>query len=79
MSRYRLSESTRLSSGVAPVWRSWRSEPIRSGTWVQLSQLPSPFSYEQALLLCQQADDRWVAWAPDFGEINLHSSQFQAL
>jgi hypothetical protein len=37
-------------------------------TWVKLWQLPSPFSFEEALLLCPLSHDQWLAWIPDHGE-----------
>jgi hypothetical protein len=40
--------------------------------------LPSPYSFDEALLLCEQDRGRWVAWIPDFGEIILIEGQFEA-
>ncbi|MBW4642723.1 MAG: hypothetical protein KME23_06945 [Goleter apudmare HA4340-LM2] len=37
-------------------------------TWVKLLQLPNPFSFEEALLLCPVSDHEWLAWIPDHGE-----------
>lgn len=45
-------------------------------TWVQLLELPSPFSHDEALLLCQHSEDKWVAWIPNHGEAILHANQF---
>ncbi|MBW4521442.1 MAG: hypothetical protein KME16_17310 [Scytolyngbya sp. HA4215-MV1] len=47
-------------------------------TWVRLRELPSTYSFDEALLLCRAADDRWLAWIPDFGEILLEPGQFYA-
>jgi hypothetical protein len=47
-------------------------------TWVRLRELPSTYSFSEALLLCKAADERWVAWIPDFGEIMLEPGQFYA-
>jgi hypothetical protein len=49
---------------------------IEANTWVKLSQLPSPFSFDEALLLCQVSFDEWLAWIPDYGEIRLNVTQF---
>lgn len=51
-------------------------QEFQPDTWVQLLELPSPFSFDEALLLCQHSDDEWVAWIPDHGEAVLHVSQF---
>lgn len=48
-------------------------------TWVRLLEPPSDFSSDEALLLCQCSDDRWLAWVPDYGEISLHLDQFRAM
>ncbi|ARI83171.1 Genome sequencing data, contig C319 (fragment) [Microcystis aeruginosa PCC 9808] len=40
--------------------------------------LPSPYSFDEALLLCEQDQGRWVAWIPDFGEIILIEGQFES-
>jgi hypothetical protein len=50
------------SSGTA---RSQR----RSGDWVRLRELPSPYSFDEALLLCETEPGNWLAWVPDFGEL----------
>ena len=47
-------------------------------TWVRLRELPSVYSFNEALLLCKATDDHWVAWIPDFGEIMLEPWQFYA-
>lgn len=44
--------------------------------WVKLAVLPSPYSNDEALLLCRQSEDEWVAWIPDHGEVVLHMSEF---
>lgn len=56
-----------------------RSQPAyEPSTWVQLLELPSVFSHDQALLLCQQSAEHWLVWIPDHGEVVLHTSQFYA-
>jgi len=47
--------------------------------WVQLLQLPSSFSFDEALLICQLSKDEWLAWIPEHGEAVLHTRQFCAL
>ncbi|HEY9635720.1 MAG TPA: hypothetical protein V6D14_20110 [Coleofasciculaceae cyanobacterium] len=63
---------------------NWSSKPDLSttklheqaSTWVQLKEPPSPYSHDEALLLCQHSETEWVAWIPEYGEIILHQSQF---
>lgn len=40
-------------------------------TWVELKELPSVYSHNEALLLCQISNHEWLAWAPDHGEFVL--------
>lgn len=62
---------------------SWFSKPensifkqeLQASTWVQLRERPSPYSHDEALLLCQHSDTEWIVWIPDHGEIILHRSQ----
>lgn len=62
----------------------WSIEPylnqsqqsFRDSTWVQLLELPSSFSCDEALLLCHEFGDLWLVWVPGYGETVLHSSQF---
>ncbi len=49
---------------------------FQADTWVRLLELPSTFSYDEALLLCQISEDEWVAWIPGHGEAVLHTRQF---
>lgn len=46
------------------------------GTWVNLRDLVSPLSHDQALLLCEASVEHWVAWVPDHGEALLTRAQF---
>ena len=50
-----------------------------SSTWVKLQQPPSPYSHDEALLLCQHSDNEWIAWVPDYGEVVVHRSQFSEI
>jgi len=52
---------------------------LEANTWVKLLSLPSPYSFDEALLLCQVAVDAWLAWVPDYGEIRLQTSQFYCI
>ena len=51
------------------------TEP-QASTWVSLLEPPSQYSYDEALLLCQQSEDEWLAWVPEHGEVVLHVNQF---
>jgi hypothetical protein len=44
--------------------------------WVTLRDLPSEYSYDQALLICKSDSETWIAWVPDHGEIRLDRGQF---
>nr|WP_199290283.1 hypothetical protein [Leptolyngbya sp. FACHB-36] len=48
---------------------------LTPNTWVKLRHLPSAFSFDEALLLCQQSEHTWLAWVPDYGEILLDLEQ----
>lgn len=45
-------------------------------TWVRLATSLSPFSHNEAMLLCQAAPESWIAWVPDYGEVVLQISEF---
>lgn len=53
-----------------------RSQRRSTTQWVQMIELPDPFSYDQALLLDRYSEDEWIAWVPDYGEVMLHISEF---
>lgn len=61
-------------------WSKESLNPYQSSyqpsTWVHLLELPSPFSYDEALLLCEHSEDEWVVWIPDHGEAVLNVRQF---
>ncbi|HEY9908378.1 MAG TPA: hypothetical protein V6D18_12330 [Thermosynechococcaceae cyanobacterium] len=48
---------------------------LSASTWVKLVEPPTPFSADEALLLCQASETEWVAWIPDYGEILLKIEQ----
>lgn len=66
---------------VQPLWtiRSLNQPQVRANTWVQLVELPSDFSHDEALLLCQLSNDEWVAWIPQHGETVLQRHQFRVI
>jgi len=49
---------------------------FEASTWVPLREPPSPYSHDEALLLCQHSESEWIVWIPDYGEMILHRSQF---
>jgi hypothetical protein len=55
------------------------SEPYAASNWVHLFHPPTEFSFDEALLLCRQDEDSWVAWIPNFGEIILKETEFVPL
>lgn len=54
------------------------SQPI-ANTWVRLVQPPTDFSFDEAWLLCQDEQGRWLAWVPDYGSIVLDSTAIAPL
>lgn len=51
-------------------------QAFKPDSWVKLLELPSSFSFDEALLVCQISEDEWIAWIPDHGEAVLNTSQF---
>jgi hypothetical protein len=47
--------------------------------WVNLRDRLSPYSFDQALLLCETEAGDWIAWVPDFGQTILGRDQFFGL
>ncbi|MCY7391615.1 MAG: hypothetical protein LH647_09025 [Leptolyngbyaceae cyanobacterium CAN_BIN12] len=47
-----------------------------SSAWVKLHNPPSELCQDEALLLCQAANNQWVAWIPDYGKILLTAEDF---
>ena len=59
---------------------SWQAQvkpppQLQASNWVKLRELPSPYSHDEALLLCQHSETEWVVWIPEYGEIILHRCQ----
>ena len=46
--------------------------------WVKLFNPPTAFSFDEAWLLCECSDEKWLAWIPDYGEILLSKDEFCA-
>lgn len=47
--------------------------------WVRLRDRISPYSAEEALLLCENSDGSWVTWVPDYGEATLQREKLLKL
>lgn len=58
------------------TWNSVCQITYNRDSWVKLIELPSEYSSEEALLLCQVSTDSWLAWVPNHGEIQLNRSDF---
>ncbi len=73
----------RLSSAhrVAATLQTQRSRPsapapLNSSAWIKLHNPPTELCQDEALLLCQAANNQWVAWIPDYGKILLAPEDF---
>lgn len=51
------------------------TQPLESGQWVQLKEIPSTFAQDEALLLCEISDNQWLTWVPNHGEYLLELSK----
>lgn len=69
------SRANQFTDSKESDWRKWQ-QAFQPNTWVHLLERPSPFSFDEALLLCQLSESEWSAWIPDCGEAVLHVSQF---
>lgn len=71
-------------SAIAPSWPTagqvafnCEATPSSEGaSWVKLVHPPSEYSFDEAMLLCQESPDTWVAWVPNYGEIRLKEHEF---
>ncbi len=75
-----------LNTHLSPI--QWCSIPLKfsqaqyidsqilPNSWVQLLELPNPYSHDEALILCQHSSSAWLAWIPDHGEAILSIGQF---
>lgn len=48
---------------------------FQANTWVKLLELPNPYSFDEALLLCPISQYEWIAWIPDHGEAVVTTGQ----
>ena len=51
-------------------------QEYQAETSVKLLDLTRTYSNDEELLICQVAEDEWVAWIPDCGEAVLKTRQF---
>ncbi len=78
------SEKPNLAQPTTQQHRDWLSksyaieseQDFQTAMWVKLLELPNPFSFDEALLLCPVSGDEWLAWIPDHGECTLRTTQF---
>lgn len=63
-------------SAIASEWNPVCHITYTRDTWVKLLQRNSEYAFDEAVLLCQESPDTWVAWVPDYGEVVLDRSQF---
>ena len=65
-------------------WEILASQPaapvpkFAASTWVRLFNPPTAFSFDEAWLLCECSEEKWLAWIPDYGEILLSTNEFCA-
>lgn len=69
--------TTMYGQALNASWKSQAKPPqqLQASTWVKLRELPSPYSHDEALLLCQHSETEWVVWIPECGEMVLHRCQ----
>jgi len=73
-------KSTQASVESARGWCRLVDRPtapkFAPSTWVKLFNPPTAFSFDEAWLLCQSSEEKWLAWIPDYGEILLRTDEF---
>ena len=69
-------ESAIAAQIVPTSWNPVCHITYKRDEWVKLFETPSEFSFDEALLLCQDSPETWVAWIPDYGEIVLNRNSF---
>ena len=72
MSRLELKSQDSISTNWNPICHI----TYNRDSWVKLNQAPSPYSDEEALLLCEESPGTWVSWVPAYGELLLDKSEF---
>ena len=60
----------------ASAWKPICKITYNRNSWVKLLQLPNEYSFDEAMLLCQESSETWIAWVPGHGEILLDRSDF---
>ncbi|MBH8554444.1 hypothetical protein I8751_19145 [Nostocaceae cyanobacterium CENA357] len=78
------SEKPNFAQPTTQQHRDWLSKSyaieseqnFQTSMWVKLLEIPNPFSFDEALLLCPLSGDEWLAWIPDHGECTLRTTQF---
>jgi hypothetical protein len=70
---------SKLSYSPKPYLAIHFQQESQTYTWVKLLQLPGPFSFDEALLLCPLSIDQWLVWIPDYGETLIHTSNFSSI
>jgi hypothetical protein len=71
-------DSNRPDFALQARRQNWEGmQQLKASTWVDLLQLPNPYSFDEALLLCPVSEDEWLVWIPDHGEALLHRRQFR--
>ncbi|MEZ2224839.1 hypothetical protein [Microcoleus sp.] len=79
-----LPQSTQAKTASGREWEklgSRHSTPppkFAASTWVRLFHPPTAFSFDEAWLLCECSEQKWLAWIPDYGEILLSTHEFCA-
>ncbi|MEB3292268.1 MAG: hypothetical protein VKJ24_03835 [Synechococcales bacterium] len=71
-----LQEASALETAIAGGWNPVCHITYTRDTWVKLLELPSPYAFAEAMLICLASPDTWVAWVPDHGEVRIDRSQF---
>jgi hypothetical protein len=73
-------QSTQASVASGRAWCRLADRPIATkfapSTWVKLFNPPTAFSFDEAWLLCEYSEQKWLAWIPDYGEILLSTDEF---
>lgn len=79
------SEMLALDTSTISAWETFRTVSIpcaprfTPSMWVQLLKPPTAYSFDQAWLLCQCAEDQWLAWVPEYGELLITTDDFCSL
>jgi hypothetical protein len=73
-------QSNQASFLSVPAWCRLADRPtapkFAPSTWVKLFNPPTAFSFDEAWLLCEFSEEKWLAWIPDYGEILLRTDEF---